>query len=181
MQLAAKLEKSRFTENLNGTDLFPAIISAAAERKMKVYFFGSKPGIAEKAAQAATGLNSDLEIAGTRNGFFSARDEAGIIDAINASKADVILVGLGVPMQDIWIARNRHRLNAKVVFGVGAQFDFWSGAVSRAPLALRKLGMEWAFRMVTGGRRTLLRNLRAVSLMSIARVLAACGAGRKRG
>ncbi len=153
MQMAAKLEKSRFTENLNGTDLFPAIVSAAAERKMKVYFFGCRPGIAEKAAIAAVALNKNLQIAGTRNGFFSARDENAIIDSINASGADVLLVGLGVPLQDIWIARNRHRLSAKVVFGVGAQFDFWSGSISRAPSSLRRLGMEWIWRLAVEPKR----------------------------
>lgn len=153
MQMAAKLEKSRFTENLNGTDLFPAIISAAAERKMKVFFFGSRPSIAEKAADAAVALNKNLQIAGTRNGFFSARDENTIIDSINVSGADVLLVGLGVPLQDIWIARNRHRLNAKVVFGVGAQFDFWSGSISRAPSSLRRLGMEWIWRLAVEPKR----------------------------
>ena len=153
MQLAAKLIKSRFTENLNGTDLFPPIISAAASRKMKVFFFGSRPGIAEKAADAAKVLNKDVQIAGSRNGFFSARDEAGIIETINASGADVLLVGMGVPMQDIWIARNRHRLNAKVVFGVGAQFDFWSGSISRAPRSLRRFGMEWLWRLAIEPKR----------------------------
>ena len=153
MQLAAKLEQSSFTENLNGTDLFPAIISAAAERKMKVFFFGSRTGVAEKAAAAAVALNSNLEIAGTRDGFFSARDESQIIDNINASRADVLLVGLGVPLQDIWIARNRHRLNAKIVFGVGAQFDFWSGTISRAPTFLRRVGMEWIWRLAIEPRR----------------------------
>ena len=157
MQLAARLEQSSFTENLNGTDLFPAIISAAAERKMKVFFFGSRTGVAEKAAAAAVALNSNLEIAGTRDGFFSARDESQIIDNINASRADVLLVGLGVPLQDIWIARNRHRLNAKIVFGVGAQFDFWSGTISRAPTFLRRVGMEWIWRLAIEPRRMFLR------------------------
>ncbi len=157
MQLAARLQKSHFTENLNGTDLFPAIISAAADKQMKVFFFGSKPGIAEKAANAARDLNPKLEIAGTRHGFFSEEDQPGIIDAINASGAEVLLVGLGVPMQDIWIARNRHRLNAKIIFGVGAQFDFWSGSVSRAPQILRNAGMEWVWRLAIEPKRMFAR------------------------
>ena len=153
MQLAARLANFHFTENLNGTDLFPAIVSAAAERKMKVFLFGSKPGVAEKAANAAMAQNKNLEIAGTRHGYFSERDEPSIIETINTSGADVLLVGLGVPMQDIWIARNRHRLNAKIVFGVGAQFDFWSNTISRAPKLLRNFGMEWVWRLAIEPKR----------------------------
>jgi lipopolysaccharide/colanic/teichoic acid biosynthesis glycosyltransferase len=65
----------------------------------------------------------------------------------------VLLVALGVPQQEIWIARNRHRLHARIVFGVGAQFDFWSGRISRAPMVLRKTGLEWTWRFALEPRR----------------------------
>jgi exopolysaccharide biosynthesis WecB/TagA/CpsF family protein len=153
LQLAARLHGSKFLENLNGTDLFPHIMQKAADLGHKVFLFGSQAGIAEKAAQAVRSLVGHVEIAGTRHGFFSPDDEAGIIDTINASGADVVLVALGVPLQDVWIARNRHRLTARVVFGVGAQFDFWAGRVSRAPAILRKSGLEWVWRFAIEPRR----------------------------
>ena len=153
LQLAARLHRSKFAENLNGTDLFLPIMQRAAADQRKVFLFGSQKGIAEKAAAKAQSLVPGLSIAGTRYGFFSAAEEAGIIADINASGADVVLVALGVPRQDVWIARNRHRLNACVVFGVGAQFDFWAGRVSRAPSILRKLGLEWTWRLAIEPRR----------------------------
>jgi exopolysaccharide biosynthesis WecB/TagA/CpsF family protein len=153
LQLAAHMHGTHFTENLNGTDLFPHIMQSAKATHSKVFLFGSQPGIADKAAAKAQELVPGLEIAGTRHGFFTASDETDIIDSINASGADVVLVALGVPRQDIWIARNRHRLSAKVVFGVGAQFDFWSGRVSRAPGLLRATGMEWVWRLAIEPRR----------------------------
>jgi exopolysaccharide biosynthesis WecB/TagA/CpsF family protein len=153
LQLAARLHGSRFVDNLNGTDLFPHIVQRAAHLGQKVYLLGSQPGVAEKAAAHACLLVDGLEIAGTQHGFFKQEDEQQVIDTINASGADVVLVAFGVPRQDIWIARNRHRLKASIVFGVGAQFDFWAGRVSRAPMILRQLGLEWIWRLAIEPRR----------------------------
>jgi exopolysaccharide biosynthesis WecB/TagA/CpsF family protein len=153
MSLAAKLNGNVIEQNLNGTDLFPSIVEAAAERNLKVYFFGSQPDIARQASLRATEISPELIVAGTRHGFYKPSEEAQIIEEINASGADVLLVALGVPQQEIWIARNRHRLHARIVFGVGAQFDFWSGRISRAPMVLRKTGLEWTWRFALEPRR----------------------------
>lgn len=153
LQLAARLHGARFMANLNGTDLFPHIMQRAAGRGQKVFLLGSLPGVAEKAARHAQALIEGLEIAGTHDGYFAPEEEQGVIDAINASGADVVLVAFGVPRQDVWIARNRHRLSASIVFGVGAQFDFWAGRVSRAPLLMRKAGLEWVWRLGVEPRR----------------------------
>jgi len=153
LQLAARMRGERFVENLNGTDLFPHIMQRATTQGLQVFLFGSQPGIAEKAAEKAKSLVPGLQVAGTRNGFFTKSEETQIIDEINASGAEVLLVAMGVPRQDIWIARNRHRLNARIVFGVGAQFDFWSGRVSRAPSLLRKAGLEWVWRLAVEPKR----------------------------
>jgi len=153
LQLAARMNGSKFVDNLNGTDLFPHIMQKAADCGYKVFLFGSLPGVAERAAQLAQSTVPSLQIVGTRDGFFAPEDESDIIKSINDSGANLVLVALGVPKQDIWIARNRHRLTACVVFGVGAQFDFWAGRVSRAPAFLRKLGLEWVWRLAIEPRR----------------------------
>lgn len=153
MQLAARMQGQRFAENLNGTDLFPPLMRAAAERGHSVFLLGSQPGVADRAAAAAQDLAPGLKIAGTHHGMFAPKDEPDIIASINQSGADIVLVALGVPKQDLWIARNRHRLNATLLFGVGAQFDFWSGRVSRAPGFLRRLGLEWTWRLAIEPRR----------------------------
>ena len=153
LQLAARFKSNRFVENLNGTDLFLPLMQKAASQNKSVYLFGSQPGVAEAAAQAAEKSVPDVKIAGTRHGFFKANEETKIIEDINNSGAAVVLVAMGVPKQDIWIARNRHRLNAQLVFGVGAQFDFWSGRVSRSPALLRQTGLEWVWRLAIEPRR----------------------------
>ncbi len=159
MQLAAKIAGGRIVENLNGTDLFVPICVQAAERGLPIFFFGSAEGVAERAASKAEQLAPGLEVAGVRHGFFRAEEESQIIEEINASGAKILLVGLGVPKQDIWIARNRHRLNADLVLGVGAQFDFWSGRVPRAPLFMRNAGIEWLMRLAVEPKRMARRYL----------------------
>ncbi|WP_314733278.1 WecB/TagA/CpsF family glycosyltransferase [Afifella sp. JA880] len=153
LQLAAKLQGKRFVENLNGTDLFVPLCRKAAALGLSIYFLGSAQGVARKASEAARKIAPALKVAGTRHGYFYAEEEDRIIDEINASGADIVLVALGVPRQDVWIARNRHRLNARLVMGVGAQFDFWAGRVSRAPRMLRSAGLEWIWRFAIEPRR----------------------------
>ncbi|MBB4120628.1 WecB/TagA/CpsF family glycosyltransferase [Martelella radicis] len=159
MKLAARLQKKSFEANLNGTDLFVPLCQEAARLGRSIFFFGSQDGVADAAANRACELAPGLKIAGTRHGFFAKDDEADIIDAINRSGADIVLVALGVPLQDVWIARNRHKLNAGLVMGVGAQFDFFSGRVTRAPVIFRKAGCEWVWRLMMEPRRMAKRYL----------------------
>jgi exopolysaccharide biosynthesis WecB/TagA/CpsF family protein len=83
---------------------------------------------------------------------------------------------MGVPLQELWIARNRHRLSAAVVIGVGGLFDYYSGRIPRAPLAVRKVGMEWAWRLAMEprrlARRYLVGNLEFVARLAMLRALA---------
>ena len=153
VSLAAKMKGARFAQNLNGTDLFVPLCRKAAELGLPIFFFGSAEGVAKAASVKAGELAPGLEIAGVRNGFFSRDEDDAIIEEINASGAQVLLVALGVPKQDVWIARNRHRLNVRLVMGVGAQFDFWSGRVPRAPEFMRKAGVEWIMRLAVEPRR----------------------------
>ena len=83
-----------------------------------------------------------------------------MIEAINASAADIIGVGLSTPKQELWMERHRHRLSAPVLMGVGAAFDFHAGLVRQAPRRLQRLGLEWIFRIAMEPRRLTKRYLR---------------------
>ena len=87
-------------------------------------------------------------------------EEAAVAEEINRSGADVVWVGIGVPKQEKWMARMRDRLDAPVLIGVGAAFDFHAGLVPQAPDALQRLGLEWLFRLVQEPRRLWRRYLR---------------------
>lgn len=149
MALAARLLGVRLADNVNGTDLCPMLCNAAIRAGQTIFFLGGRPGVAEAAAETLWGMGLGAAIAGVHHGYVKrgGEEEAEAIDAINASGATILLVGMGVPVQDIWIARNFSRIKAPVVAGVGGLFDFFAGRVSRAPAALRGKGLEWTWRL----------------------------------
>lgn len=150
---AARLAGQPMGENLNGTDLFPEICRLAADAGRSIHLLGGKPGIAAGAASAMRTRFPKLQIAGTRHGYWAPAEEDQLIAEINASGADILMVGLGVPLQEKWIARVRPHLTAKVVIGVGGLFDYYSGAIPRAPMILRKTGFEWVWRLMQEPKR----------------------------
>jgi len=153
VSLAAKIDGKELGDNLNGTDLFGPLCRCLAFRNIPVFFLGGQPGIAEAAAKNALTECPGLNVAGTQHGFFSPREEDAVIAKINASGARVVFVAFGVPTQDVWLARVRHRLTAPVVLGVGGLLDFVSGRIPRAPQWMRKTGIEWIYRLKCEPRR----------------------------
>ncbi|WP_417204928.1 sugar transferase [Antarctobacter sp.] len=153
VELAARMTGKGLTENLNGTDFTPALLRAAAARGQSVFLFGAAPGTAEAAANRLALAIPGLRIAGTRDGFEGAADSDAAIDHINGSGADILLVALGVPMQELWIDEHAHRLSPRLVLGVGALFDFLADRVRRAPVTLRRAKMEWLWRLAMEPRR----------------------------
>lgn len=155
MDVAGRLiHKSGFQENLNGTDFCPRLLDALPPGS-RVYLLGGRPGVAAKAA-AVIAAAGQLEIAGHADGYgqLGAGD---ICSRINASGADVLLVALGNPRQERWIKDHVASLDAMLVIGVGALFDFLSGAVRRAPMWVRRLRAEWLFRLMIEPRRLIKR------------------------
>lgn len=153
MEIAAEMHGVEIGENLNGTDLFPEICREAEDQGTGIFFFGGLPGVADRAADWAAVHFAELRIAGTQSGYYTAEDEEALIQRINHSHAGIVLVGLGVPLQEKWIARNRHRLNAAVVMGVGGLFDYYSGRIPRAPYLIRSCKSEWVWRLAMEPRR----------------------------
>jgi len=154
LKIASYFSKVRFKENLNGTDLIPQILTFAAQKGKSIYFLGSKPGIAEKAAQVAREKTKQLKIAGFSSGYFNKSDEPKIIESINTSGADILVLGMGVPRQELWAHENKKQFtNVKLIIAGGAILDFISGEVSRAPKWMRKAGMEWIYRLLLEPKR----------------------------
>jgi N-acetylglucosaminyldiphosphoundecaprenol N-acetyl-beta-D-mannosaminyltransferase len=134
-------------DNVNGTDLFPLLAKALENTGKRIYLLGGQPGVAEGVAKWLTSNYPGVEVAGFHHGYFTTDKEAEVIEAIRASGADLVLVAFGAPRQELWIRRNLNKLGAKVVIGVGGLLDFFSGRIPRAPRWVRKLGMEWAYRL----------------------------------
>ncbi|MGB5864861.1 MAG: WecB/TagA/CpsF family glycosyltransferase [Sulfitobacter sp.] len=157
--LAAKMTGHKLTENLNGTDFIPVLLQEAALRGQSVYLFGGTAGTAERAANRLIHKIPGLRVAGVRDGYTQAQNDAEIVADINASGADIVLVALGVPVQELWLHRNAPYINAELTMGVGAALDFFAGNVSRAPEWVRKVKCEWVWRLAMEPRRLAKRYL----------------------
>lgn len=155
MAIAARMCGAPLIDNVNGTDLFPLLCRDAIAAGAKIFLLGGKPGVAAKAAQTITDFGMGAAIAGTHHGYFEhgSADEDRVIGMINASGAKIVLVAMGVPLQDQWAQRNASRLDASVIAGVGGLFDFFSGSVSRSPKFMRSAGFEWVWRLALEPRR----------------------------
>jgi N-acetylglucosaminyldiphosphoundecaprenol N-acetyl-beta-D-mannosaminyltransferase len=141
----------KIKENCNGTDFSPKLMEEAAKEGYKIFLLGSKDGIAQKASENIKKTIPNLKIVGTSSGYFNNDEE--VIQKINTSGADILFVAMGVPLQEKWIARNRDRLNPKLCLGVGALFDYLSGSTPRAPLPMRRMHLEWLWRIFIEPKR----------------------------
>lgn len=148
--IASRIKKGeKLPERVAGYDLVQNTMKEAVKEGYKYYFFGSKPGISEKAAEKMREAYPGIQIVGTHDGYFKPEDEAQIIEDINASGANILLVALGAPRQEKWIEANKHLLpHVRVAVGVGGSLDVMSGTVKRAPEAFQKLGLEWFYRLL---------------------------------
>ena len=148
--IASRIKKGeKLPERVAGYDLVQNTMKEAVKEGYKYYFFGSKPGISEKAAEKMREAYPGIQIIGTRDGYFKPEDEAQIIEDINASGANILLVALGAPRQEKWIEANKHLLpHVRVAVGVGGSLDVMSGTVKRAPEAFQKVGLEWFYRLL---------------------------------
>ena len=153
IRLAARLAGTDTGDNLNGTDLFPHVCERAAARGTPIFLLGGEPGVAAAAAATMQARFPSLKVVGTQHGYFNDSENADIVGIINASGAAILFVGFGVPRQELWIARHRDQIDVPLLLGVGGLFDYYSGRIPRAPMLLRRLGCEWAWRLWQEPRR----------------------------
>jgi N-acetylglucosaminyldiphosphoundecaprenol N-acetyl-beta-D-mannosaminyltransferase len=157
MALAARLNGVPLANNVNGTDLFPRLCDAAAAASLPVAFLGARPGVARQCATLMEQAYPGLRVVWVEDGYLSHEVERLRLAELNKSGARILFVAKGVPTQEHWIAAHAEQLVPPVLVGVGALFDFYSGTMSRAPLLMRKLRIEWAYRLVQEPRRLFLR------------------------
>ena len=166
VQMGLRLCGRRVVNRLSGSDIVPAFCKRyGGDADVRVFLLGARPGVAETARQKLNAQAGRELVVGAHGPSMNfANDPAEIeaaIEMINASGANVLLVGLGAPKEEILIAGWRARLpNVRVMMGVGATIDYEAGEVKRAPVPLRKLGLEWAYRVTTEPRRYLKRYVR---------------------
>lgn len=140
---------------VRGADLFLATATAGRAWGLRHYLYGSTPAVVSALAERLAVHAPGVEIVGAESPPFrslSDREEAELVDRIGRARTDVVWVGLGTPLQDLFVDRLRDRLDASLI-AVGAAFDFLAGAKRQAPRWLQGSGLEWAFRLATEPHR----------------------------
>ena len=179
---AARLQGVRVVENMPGTDFVPEMFLATADRGHSYFLLGADEETVAAAADYAQKTFPGWRLTGSHHGYLAdATLDAAVVDRINTARPDVLLVGMGNPRQEHWIADHQSQLQVPLVFGVGGLFDFWAGNVSRSPAWLRRMGHEWLWRLFQAPGQKARRYLVGNPLF-LARILRErCGARKNRG
>ncbi|MBI3970013.1 MAG: WecB/TagA/CpsF family glycosyltransferase [Chloroflexi bacterium] len=152
--LGARLLGGRIREQVRGTDLCNGLVERAPAMGWRVFLLGAAPGVSEAAATRLQQRYPGLQIAGTFAGAASsAGDEETVAAVRRAGRCDLLFVAYGASKQEHWIARNLHEVDAGVAIGVGGVLDFMSGRVRRAPAWIRRIGLDWLFRLAIQPQR----------------------------
>lgn len=148
-------------EKITGSDFYPILVNAAIKFKWKIFFWGDKTEILQKIQLKF----KDLQVCGYKDGYSFTEDD--LCHRINVSNDDMLIVGLGVPLQESWIAKLKDELNVKVLLDVGEGIKVFDGVKKRGPTILIKLGAEWFYRLLKEPGRLWKRYLLGIPLFTI--------------
>jgi N-acetylglucosaminyldiphosphoundecaprenol N-acetyl-beta-D-mannosaminyltransferase len=169
LMILSRLHGHKLSGRVPGPSFLLAACEYGVTKGWRHFFYGGAPGVAESLSGELKVRFPGLVVAGTYSPPFRELDPGEELKTkamIEAARPDLLWVCLGSPKQELWCARNVGRIKVPLMLPVGAAFDFHSGHRRWAPRWIRKIGMEWAFRALTGGRRTFFRNVRCVSIVA---------------
>ena len=149
--LASKLLKTPLKQKVAGVDFADRLLGVLATTGKSVYLLGSKPGIAELAAEKMRQKHPGLIICGMHDGYF--KDEAPIVEAVNEAAPDVLFVCLGAPKQELFMKAHQMELSCKLMIGLGGSLDSFAGTVKRAPKWMIRCNLEWLYRLIKEPKR----------------------------
>ncbi len=149
--LAGKLLRQPFRGRATGVGLVGGLAAMSSGSGWSLFLLGAAPGVAEKASHALIERYLGVKIAGTYAGSPHDKDWSGILERLQSARPDILLVAYGAPKQDLWIDAHRHEMpgTIKIAMGVGGVFDYLSGRAPLAPSLVRRVGLEWLYRLVT--------------------------------
>lgn len=150
---AGKFLGTPLPERINAGDFFLNFARRCVNEEIKIFLLGSYPEVAEAITRKLHQQIPGLKIVGTQHGFFNPDEDADFIARINSSGAEILFVGMGVPRQEKWAYKYFNALSVPVIWCVGALFEYYAGYRARAPWWLRRLGLEWLFRLLLEPRR----------------------------
>lgn len=150
---ASRLLKDPLPQRVPGIDLMNALLEVAAERGFKVFVLGARQDVLTRAIECLERAHPTLRVVGSHHGYFSARDEPGVCQAIREAKPDILLVAMSSPRKEYFLADYAADLDVPLSIGVGGAIDVVAGLTRRAPVWMQQGGLEWLFRMLQEPRR----------------------------
>ena len=153
VMLAARILGRRLPARITYADWIWQLAAFVESEGFSFYFLGARPGVAQAAARRLKERYPGLEIVGVHHGYFDRSENEAVVEEINAAAPDILLVGLGMPLQEHWLMENWHRLDAGVALAGGAVFDYASGRLRRGSHLLTGAGLEWLARLLIEPRR----------------------------
>ncbi len=155
LQLAGKILQTPIKERMTWADFGWDLAAFCDKKNISLFFLGNRPGIAELAKERMSERHSNLKILGTHHGYFDINGEENeqIINFINQHTPDILIVGLGMPLQEKWILNNREKLHVGLIMTGGNCFTFLAGEETRAPEWMHKNGLEWLYRFIKEPKR----------------------------
>ena len=156
----ARLLGIRIPERIDGIGLMGKLLKLADQRAYSVFLLGAKPPIVEACVTKITREFPHLKIAGFRNGYLSAAETDEVVAQVRAAQPDILFLGMGTPMKERFADQHARDLGAAVIQGVGGSFDVMAGLVSRAPVWVQRIGMEWLYRVLQEPKRMFWRYAR---------------------
>lgn len=145
---ASRILQRPLAERVPGIELMEAVLAAAAQSGWRVFLLGAEPGVAERAGAEMQKAFPGLNIVGQHHGFFDKTTEPQVLELIRRTQPHILLVALGVPRQEKWAAAHLASLKVPVAIGVGGSFNVWAGVDKRAPLWIRRIHLEWLYRLL---------------------------------
>ncbi len=134
-------------ERVAGVDLMARLLAAGSEQRLRVYLLGARREVVEGLVERCRRQQPGLVVAGWRDGYFSAAEQAGVVEEIRTREPHMLFVGMPSPFKETFCERHRDRLNVPVIMGVGGSFDVLAGFIRRAPRWVQSLGLEWLWRL----------------------------------
>lgn len=150
---AARFLGYNVPERVTGIDLFQEIVKEASEKGWRLYYFGATQEVVEEVIRIHKNMYPNLNIVGSRNGYFKESQSKEIVRNIYESQADLLFVAFSSPQKEYWIHRNKDNLQVPFMMGVGGSFDVIVGKTKRAPKWMQDAGLEWFYRLVQEPKR----------------------------
>lgn len=150
---ASRLLGKRLKERVAGVDLFEFLVQRAAEKGWRVFFLGAQEEIVQGVKDLYEKKLPGLQVAGYRNGYWRSDEEATVVKLIAESRPDLLFVAISSPKKERFLGRYQAEMKVPFAMGVGGTFDVVVGNVKRAPMWMRRWGLEWFFRFLQEPRR----------------------------